>query len=43
MEMTDNLARLILLIGFVVFAPVGIYHRYGLEPTSVLIGFKRGG
>jgi protein-S-isoprenylcysteine O-methyltransferase Ste14 len=27
MEMTDSLARNILLVGFVVFAPVGIYHR----------------
>jgi protein-S-isoprenylcysteine O-methyltransferase Ste14 len=27
MEMTDSLARIILLVGFVVFAPVGIYHR----------------
>jgi protein-S-isoprenylcysteine O-methyltransferase Ste14 len=27
MEMTDSLARFILLFGFVVFAPVGIYHR----------------
>jgi protein-S-isoprenylcysteine O-methyltransferase Ste14 len=27
MEMTDNLARLILLVGFAVFAPVGIYYR----------------
>jgi protein-S-isoprenylcysteine O-methyltransferase Ste14 len=27
MEMTDGLARLVLLVGFVVFAPVGIYHR----------------
>jgi protein-S-isoprenylcysteine O-methyltransferase Ste14 len=27
MEMTDNLARLVLLVGVVVFAPVGIYHR----------------
>ena len=27
MEMTDSLARIILLVGFVVFAPIGIYHR----------------
>ena len=27
MEMTDNLARIILLAGFAVFAPLGIYHR----------------
>lgn len=27
MEMTDNLARIILLAGFALFAPVGIYHR----------------
>jgi protein-S-isoprenylcysteine O-methyltransferase Ste14 len=27
MEMTDSLARIILLAGFAVFAPVGIYHR----------------
>ena len=27
MEMTDDLARLILLVGFAVVAPVGIYHR----------------
>jgi protein-S-isoprenylcysteine O-methyltransferase Ste14 len=27
MEMTDNLARIILLVGFAVFAPVGIYFR----------------
>jgi protein-S-isoprenylcysteine O-methyltransferase Ste14 len=27
MEMTDGLARIILLVGFVLFAPVGIYFR----------------
>jgi protein-S-isoprenylcysteine O-methyltransferase Ste14 len=27
MEMTDSLARIILLVGFLVFAPVGIYFR----------------
>jgi protein-S-isoprenylcysteine O-methyltransferase Ste14 len=27
MKMTDSLARIILLVGFVLFAPVGIYHR----------------
>jgi protein-S-isoprenylcysteine O-methyltransferase Ste14 len=27
MEMTDGLARMILLVGFAVVAPVGIYHR----------------
>ena len=27
MEMTDSLARIILLVGFVLFAPVGIYFR----------------
>jgi protein-S-isoprenylcysteine O-methyltransferase Ste14 len=27
MEMTDSLARIVLLAGFAVFAPVGIYHR----------------
>ena len=27
MEMTDSLARVIMLIGIAVFAPVGIYHR----------------
>jgi protein-S-isoprenylcysteine O-methyltransferase Ste14 len=27
MEMTDNLARIIMLAGIAVFAPVGIYHR----------------
>jgi protein-S-isoprenylcysteine O-methyltransferase Ste14 len=27
MEMTDSLARIVLLVGFAVFAPFGIYHR----------------
>lgn len=27
MRMTDSLARIILLVGIVVLAPVGIYHR----------------
>ncbi len=27
MEMTDSLARIVLLVGIAVFAPVGIYHR----------------
>jgi protein-S-isoprenylcysteine O-methyltransferase Ste14 len=27
MEMTDSLARVVLLAGFAVFAPVGLYHR----------------
>jgi protein-S-isoprenylcysteine O-methyltransferase Ste14 len=27
MEMTDSLARMIVLVGFAVFAPVGIYYR----------------
>jgi len=27
MEMTDNLSRIILLVGVAVLAPVGIYHR----------------
>jgi hypothetical protein len=27
MEMTDSLARMILLVGFAVFTPVGFYYR----------------
>ena len=41
--MTDDLARVILLVGFALVVPVGIYHRCDLAPTKDLIAAKRGG